>query len=118
MTSDIPYVLDKTLKAQISCAKNTIKSYLPGVKIYLFGSIAKGCYSKHSDIDFLILIQDDKSIKELRILRHEVEDQVENLSLGRKVDLKLYNESRYRTLCQKPCFEQVIQSDLIDVTQW
>ncbi|MFR3910994.1 MAG: nucleotidyltransferase domain-containing protein [Clostridium paraputrificum] len=38
--------------------------------IYLFGSISKGMYSKYSDIDILALIDEDKSIRELKELRH------------------------------------------------
>lgn len=47
---------------------------LDNPKILLFGSIAKGCYSKYSDID---LLDSYKPKKELRQVRHDLEDSVD-----------------------------------------
>lgn len=49
---------------------------LKSSEIYLFGSEAKGCYSSKSYIDLLVLINYSKTSKELRMLRHEIEDNL------------------------------------------
>ncbi|GEM_PF-5199752 len=77
--------------------------------------VAKGCYTKRSDIDLLVLIDDNKSLKELRNLRHLLEDEVETLMLNRKVDIKIYNKCRYEELIISPCFGNPIVNDLINL---
>lgn len=114
----VHYQLDEKLKEEITLVKNEIMSYLMDGEIYLFGSIAKGCYSKTSDIDLLILIPYHMDSKELRYLRHELEDRIENCHISRQVDMKLYNANRYKELCQVPCFEQCIRNDLVSIINW
>lgn len=118
MRDDVNYLLDNSLRSNIVKVKNRIISEIQDVEIFLFGSIAKGCYSKKSDIDLIILLNTDKSIKELRILRHELEDSIESLNIGIEVDIKLYSNSRYKELCKKPCFEKAILDDLVDIRSW
>ncbi|WP_138206751.1 nucleotidyltransferase family protein [Haloimpatiens lingqiaonensis] len=118
MNKDVIYSLDEDLRKDIIKVKNLILSKLEKPKIFLFGSIAKGNYSKYSDIDLLVLIPSNKSIKELRSLRHELEDYIEDLNIERDVDIKVYNASRYEELCLEPCFEKDILKDLIDIRSW
>ena len=118
MKSDVGHVLDHTVRLQIAHTKNIIKPYLHNAHIYLFGSIAKGCYSKNSDIDLLILIPEEMTTKELRSLRHHLEDTIEEYNINRAVDLKLYTTARYTELSQKPCFERAIVKDLINIEEW
>lgn len=118
MKQDVEYELDVHLREEIIEIKNLILSHITDAEIYLFGSIAKGCYTKYSDIDILILIDDNKALKDLRKLRHGIEDEVENLRLDRKTDIKIYNKPRYNELLTEPCFEKVIFSDLIDLRGW
>ena len=116
--TEVDYQLDIGLREEIVTVKNAIMTYLKDGEIYLFGSIAKGCYSKTSDIDLLILVPYDMSSRALRHLRHELEEKVEQCCISRQVDIKLYHTNRYRELCQAPCFEQVIQNDLINIMNW
>ena len=118
MKFDVEYKLEFNLRKEIINIKNLILSHITNSEIYLFGSIAKGCYTKNSDIDILILVNDNKSLKELRNLRHFIEDEIENLRLNRKTDIKIYNKDRYTELATVPSFENVILNDLIDLRSW
>lgn len=118
MKKNVNYSLDKELEKDIIIIRNIILSKLEDAKIYLFGSIAKGRYSKESDIDLLVLVDSYKSTKELRILRHEIEDNIELLKLKRNPDIKIYNKDRYMELSKSPCFEKAILEDLVDIGEW
>ncbi|MPQ44833.1 nucleotidyltransferase domain-containing protein [Clostridium tarantellae] len=118
MKNEVNYTLDKNLRLDIINIKNIIQNKIINAKIFLFGSIAKGRYSKDSDIDLLVLINGDKSNKELRFLRHEIEDLIDNLKINREVDIKLYNIDRYNILCKEICFESAILEDLVDIRGW
>lgn len=115
---DVSYNLDQSLRLEIISVKELIISNLQDIDIYLFGSIAKGCYSSHSDIDILILIHDNKSVRELRKLRHFFEDEIEKLLIDREVDLKVYYNCRFKELAKVPSFENIILNDLIDIRRW
>lgn len=116
--NEVEYCLDKQVRNEIIKVRNTCINKLKNADILLFGSIAKGKYKKSSDIDILILIDDKKSISELRKLRHELEDDIYNLNLNRSVDIKLYNKERYIELTKEISFEQDIIKDLIDIRWW
>lgn len=118
MKVDVEYKLDINLRESIIRIKNLILNSISNSEVYLFGSISKGCYTKFSDIDILILINDNKSVKELRSLRHTLEDEIETLKLNRKTDIKIYNKERYVELSANPCFENVILNDLINLRSW
>lgn len=115
---DVNYKLNQSLRLKIISVKELIISNLEDIDIYLFGSIAKGCYSNHSDIDILVLIHENKSVKELRKLRHFLEDEIEKLLIDREVDLKIYYKHRFKKLAEVPSFENVILNDLIDIRMW
>lgn len=114
----VNYSLNETLKLEIIKIRDEILMQLKNSEIYLFGSVAKGCYSEKSDIDLLVLINSSKAPKELRLLRHEIEDNLEKLKIERTVDIKLYNKDRYEELCKNPSFEKAILEDLIDIGGW
>ena len=118
MNISVNYSLNKILKLEIIKIKDEIHMQLKNPEIYLFGSVAKGCYSEKSDIDLLVLINSSKTQKELRMLRHEIEDNLEKLKIERTVDIKLYNKDRYEELCKNPSFEKAILEDLIDIGGW
>ena len=118
MRFDVDYNLDICLKNEIIQIKECIFGILKVTDIYLFGSISKGMYSKYSDIDILALIDEDKSIRELKELRHFLEDKIEELGIERDVDLKLYTKRRFLELSLSPSFEQAITKDLIDIRRW
>lgn len=118
LKKNVSYELALNIRNEIIGVKNLIRDILPNCEIYLFGSIAAGRYSKTSDIDILVLINEEKSIKELRAIRHNLEDAIENLPLERKVDIKLYAKERFSELSCSPCFEREIIYDLVDVMGW
>jgi predicted nucleotidyltransferase len=118
MNREVKYSLDVSLRLEIVKVKNAILTNLDNSKIFLFGSIAKGCYSKNSDIDLLVLVDSDKSKKELRQVRHDLEDSIEALNISKEVDIKLYSTARYHEVCMQPSFEKSILEDFIDIRGW
>ncbi|WP_297713801.1 nucleotidyltransferase domain-containing protein [Clostridium sp.] len=116
--NDVKYCLDKQIRNEIIKVRDTCIYRLKNADILLFGSIAKGKYRSSSDIDILILVDKNKTISELRKLRHELEDDIDNLNLSRNVDIKLYNKDRYIELSREISFEQDIVKDLIDIRWW
>lgn len=116
--NDVEYSLDKNIRNEIIKIRDICIYTLKKADILLFGSIAKGKYKNSSDIDILILIDDNKSVSELRKLRHELEDDIDNLNLSRSVDIKLYNKNRYIELSKEISFEGDIIKDLIDIRKW
>ena len=116
--NDVKYCLDKQIRNEIVKVRDTCIYRLKNADILLFGSIAKGKYRISSDIDILILVDQNKTISELRKLRHELEDDIDNLNLSRNVDIKLYNKDRYIELSREISFEQDIVKDLIDIRWW
>ena len=116
--NDVEYSLDKNIRDEIIKIRDICIYRLKNADILLFGSIAKGKYKNSSDIDILILIDDNKSVSELRKLRHELEDDIDNLNLSRSVDIKLYNKNRYIELSKEISFEGDIIKDLIDIRKW
>lgn len=116
--NDVKYCLDKQIRNEIIKVRDTCIYRLKNADILLFGSIAKGKYRSSSDIDILILVDQNKTISELRKLRHELEDDIDNLNLSRNVDIKLYNKDRYIELSREISFEQDIVKDLIDIRWW
>ena len=115
---DVEYSLDKDIRNEIIKIRDICIYRLKNADILLFGSIAKGKYKNSSDIDILILIDDNKSVSELRKLRHELEDDIDSLNLSRSVDIKLYNKNRYIELSKEISFEGDIIKDLIDIRKW
>lgn len=116
--NEVEYCLDKQIRNEIVKVRDACIYRLKNADILLFGSIAKGKYKNSSDIDILILVDENKSISELRKLRHELEDDIDDLNLSRNVDIKLYNKDRYIELSREISFEQDIVKDLIDIRWW
>ena len=116
--NDVEYSLDKNIRNEIIKIRDICIYRLKNADILLFGSIANGKYKNSSDIDILILIDDNKSVSELRKLRHELEDDIDDLNLSRSVDIKLYNKNRYIELSKEISFEGDIIKDLIDIRKW
>ena len=116
--SDVEYYLDNFIKNEIIKVKDICVNRLKNIEFLLFGSIAKGRFKNNSDIDILILIEENKSVRELRKLRHELEDYIDNLNLSRDVDIKIYNKERYIELSKEVSFEQDIIKDLVNIRGW
>lgn len=118
MKQSIGYCINEDIKNEIIQVKNLCNNMLNNYEIFLFGSIAKGKYKKDSDMDILILLEEKKEVKELRLLRHILEDEIEKLNLTRDVDIKIYSKKRYLQLSEYVSFEQAIKEDLIDIRSW
>lgn len=118
MKNDVGYCLESNLRQEIIKVKKVCTGILNNAEVYLFGSISKGMYKMNSDIDILILIDSNNSLKELRDLRHLLEDKIDKVKLSRNVDIKLYNKDRYFELAKEVSFEQAIKEDLIDIRMW
>lgn len=118
MKLDVEYSLDNNVREQIVKIKELCIDILGSIEIFLFGSIAKGQYKKSSDIDILILIEENKSVKEIRSIRNYIEDEIEKIKIERSVDIKIYNKDRYKELSEDISFEQDIIKDLIDIRRW
>lgn len=118
MKFDVDYDLDICLKNEIIKVKECILDNTNVNDIYLFGSISKGMYSKYSDIDILVLVDEDKTLRELKLLKHFLEDKIEEIRVERTVDLKVYAKKRFLELSLNPSFEQAIIKDLIDIGRW
>ncbi|MFH1145546.1 MAG: nucleotidyltransferase family protein, partial [bacterium] len=56
------------------------------IKASLFGSVARGTATKHSDVDLLVNLRRDKTLLDLVRLQQTLEEK-----LGRKVDVVTYN---------------------------
>lgn len=118
MKNNVEYELDYEVRKEIIKVREIIKQIVKDSQIYLFGSIAKGKYSKRSDIDILVLIKEDLTIKEVRKLRNHIEDVIEENRINRDVDVKLYLDKRFEELGKRISFEQAIKKDLIDIKEW
>ena len=115
---DVSYTLDKSLRTVIIELREIISNEINTYDIYIFGSVAKGKYSKNSDVDILVLINGNNTIKELRSIKHRIEDIIEEKKISRDVDIKLYNKSRFLELSKLSCFEREILKDLVCVKEW
>lgn len=118
LKAEVSYKLDQSLRNEIVKVRDKITQILVNPNIYLFGSIAKGRYSIKSDIDILVLIDEEKDAKELRRIRHLLEEEIENLKISKSVDIKLYCKTRFLKLTEEPCFESSILNDLIQLGGW
>jgi predicted nucleotidyltransferase len=59
--------------------KRTVESFLPGAKILLFGSQARGDNNQGSDYDLLIITKEKYSSKDKINLRTQIGNNLENL---------------------------------------
>lgn len=74
----------------LQALKNIIKKHLPSVKIYLFGSRARGDYAPESDIDIALDAGKKIDLYELSLIKEEIEES----SIPFTVDVvDLYNVS-------------------------
>lgn len=92
-------------------------------EIYLFGSIAKGGYNEHSDIDLLVILTGKElDSKQKRVLRIELNgigcDSYFDSRLDFELDCKVYGEIDFSNSTKSNFFEKDICKDLIRVTEW
>lgn len=84
-------------------------------EVYLFGSYAKRCVTKKSDIDILVLLgSNNKDREQLRKVRWQVEDIIESNFNQCEVDVKLYTKDDFTKYSKVPfSFEQIVSEYMI-----
>jgi len=97
-------ILNNIIKIQE--LNNLIKN---NIKIYLYGSCARGEDSKESDIDLLIIGN---------IKRHEIIEEINKLSkkLNKKITLQIFSELEWANLEKKDkAFYERVEKDKIEI---
>ena len=97
-------ILNNIIKIQE--LNNLIKN---NIKIYLYGSCARGEDSKESDIDLLIIGN---------IKRHEIIEEINKLSkkLNKKITLQIFSELEWANLDKKDrAFYERVEKDKIEI---
>lgn len=77
--------------------------------LFLFGSISKFDYNDDSDIDLLLLLDKDYTIKECRDIKFAM--LYDLCDRGRELDLKVYSKNHFYSTDNY--FENSIQKDLV-----
>ena len=88
-------------KEQYAWLKKILNTYLPGLKVHVFGSRARGDHKKYSDLD--LAIESEKQIASKTLM--ELQEQFAASSLPFKVDLVELQKI-------EPDFRKNIQGDL------
>lgn len=91
-----------------------IKNKIPQAQIYLFGSYAKRKIKTSSDMDILVLMNTDCSKLELKQLKWDLEEQIEEeTQFEYEVDLKIYTTEHFNKSKQHIGFEHEISRYMI-----
>lgn len=83
--------MNRTLIQQKKTEILKIAKGFGAIEIKLFGSVAKGCDTEKSDLDFLVTLAKGRSLMDLGGLQVELEEL-----LGKKVDVVTKNGLRKR----------------------
>ncbi len=75
---------------------------LGAVKVILFGSLARQEISLFSDIDLLVLFDDDRSSRDLGLWVYQ------NLNTGEAVDILAYNTRSFESIHQRPFIRHIL----------
>lgn len=92
--------LDLQLKhsERVRMCFDIINQFLPQSEIYLFGSYAKRKIKEDSDIDLLVLTEDELTPKDLKEIRWKIEDALYAANHHAfEMDLKLYIKKFYES---------------------
>lgn len=111
--TNVNYEMDNEMYNEIVTVKNIIIRNFDDVEVYLYGSVAKGCYSSESDIDLLILY---KGNEELHRLRMEI-NRLIPLN-GREIQCVFYKKDSFIESLKEVSFASSILQDLVDVKEW
>lgn len=91
-----------------------VNCFKPDAQLFVFGSYAKGCVKKDSDLDLLMLINEDLDQKELRRLKYEIYDYIEEkLKYLPDLDIKLYYKNKFYESAKELGFESSISTYMI-----
>ncbi len=107
-------VLPEQYMQRVRRVYQLIKQYIPEGELYLFGSYAKRKIKQSSDIDMLVLIDEELDKMVLRKLKWQVEEVIEEtLGFEYEVDLKLYTKSHFNKSKETLGFESMIATYMI-----
>ena len=80
---------------------------LGAVKVILFGSLARQQISLFSDIDLLVLFDDERSSRELGRWAYQ------NLDTSEAVDLLAYNVDSFSKIQDRPFFRHILSNSKV-----
>ncbi|MGL4798707.1 MAG: nucleotidyltransferase domain-containing protein [Cellulosilyticaceae bacterium] len=103
---------------RIQKAYHLIKAHIPQGEIYLFGSYAKRKIKPCSDIDMLVLLDEELDKKTIRNLKWEVEEIIEEaIQFEYEVDLKIYTKEHFEKSKEILGFESDIAGYMIKLEE-
>lgn len=76
---------------------------LGATKVILFGSLARGEISLFSDIDLLVLFEEDRPSRELTRWVYQ------SINTGEAVDILAYSQQRFELLRHRPFLREILQ---------
>lgn len=99
-------------------AYQVVKRQIPNGEVYLFGSYAKRKVKPTSDLDLLVLLEDNLDKKIIRNLKWEIEEKIEEtLAFEVEIDLKIYSRSHFDEARQYLGFEAEISKYMIKLEE-
>lgn len=106
----------EALQKRVEETVEYVLANVPACTVYLFGSFAKRKIKPTSDIDLLVLVDQPLSLKEIRDLRIQLNnDYEEKIHFEYEVDIKVYYKLHFEEKLQKPSFEREIYNYMIKV---
>ena len=101
-------------EARVKKAYDLIKEQLPEGDVYLFGSYAKRKIKASSDIDLLVLLEEELDKATIRKLKWKIEEAIEEaLQFQYEVDLKIYTKTHFERCKETLGFESDIATYMI-----
>jgi predicted nucleotidyltransferase len=92
----------KRLEAEIQRLVNQMKD-LGAIQVILFGSLARGQVSLFSDIDLLVLFDDQRSPREITRWVYQ------NLNAREAVDVIAHNRESFETARERPFLRRILK---------
>lgn len=106
--------LSENLIRRVKVVYEMIKEKLPQSEVYLFGSYAKRKVRPESDVDLLVLVEEDLDKLTLKKIKWDLEETIENaIAYEYEVDLKLYTKAHFERSKGAKGFEAAIAEYMI-----
>lgn len=104
------------LQKRVEQSVQYILDLVPCCTVFLFGSYATRKIKPDSDIDLLVLIEEEMSLVELRQLRIKLINEFEEkINFAYEVDIKVYSKKAFYEKAQGVNFESSIKKYMIKV---
>lgn len=95
-----------------------IKTHIPEGDLYLFGSYAKRSIKPTSDIDILVLLNEELDKSTIRKLKWQLEELIEEaIGFEYEIDLKIYTYKHFEASKQTLGFESQIAAYMIKLEE-